>query len=197
LTSTCATSNDLEIAFAEFGDAVERRVRSILGCPAAAEDVRQETFLRAWKHAPSTGSPGSLRAWLLRTATNLALDELRRRRRRLESSLDPATHTAPPDREDTYAREILARLSPHDRFVILMRFEAGLTSAELGALLGIAEGAARKRVERARRQFQAQFASSESAARPPAIDAPAPRSRRSDFMPLSLLGVAGPRSKQA
>ena len=53
----------------------------MLGDPAEAEDVAQETFLRAWKHAPSwTAGPARFDTWLHRVALNLCYDRLRRRR---------------------------------------------------------------------------------------------------------------------
>ncbi|HWT91607.1 MAG TPA: sigma factor, partial [Solirubrobacteraceae bacterium] len=53
-----------------------KRLRRMLGDPHAAEDVRQEAFARAWTSAPRDATPDHQRAWLHRTATNLALDEL-------------------------------------------------------------------------------------------------------------------------
>jgi gamma-glutamyl-gamma-aminobutyrate hydrolase PuuD len=57
--------------------------------------------------------------------------------------------------ERLHAREAMDRLAPHERHVLLLRFEAGLTHRELGQLLDISEEAARKRVERARTAFAA------------------------------------------
>lgn len=126
----------------------------MLGSAEAADDVLQETFLRAWQHAPDADDERTIQAWLKRTATNLALDELRRRRRRPESSLDAALALAPDVHDRPDARAALAELTAHERFILLMRFEAGLSSAELAALLGVSEAAARKRVERARARFR-------------------------------------------
>ena len=53
----------------------------MLGDPADAEDVAQETFLRAWKQAPAwTAGPARFDTWLHRVALNLCFDRLRRRR---------------------------------------------------------------------------------------------------------------------
>jgi putative glutamine amidotransferase len=94
-----------------------------------------------------------MRAWLHRTAHNLAIDELRRRRTRdwlpYEDELSPAFDDGDQD-ERIAAREALERLSAHERFLLLMRFEGGLSHAEIGQLLEIGEEAARKRVARAR-----------------------------------------------
>ncbi|MEA2478084.1 MAG: putative glutamine amidotransferase, partial [Thermoleophilaceae bacterium] len=144
---------DLDALFHEQHAGLTRRLTRIVGDPQTAEDLRQEAFARAWQSAPRDAAPGHLRAWLNRTAHNLAIDELRRRRHRdwlpLDDELAPAHAGADPD-ERIAAREALARLSPHERLVLLLRFEGGLSHAEIGRLLDLSEEAARKRVARAR-----------------------------------------------
>lgn len=122
----------------------------------AAEDMAQEAFARAWRGLPTGLHPGQQRAWLHRTSRNLAVDELRRRRRRMIAPIEQADHleasvedAGAPDA----AREALARLTVHERFVLLLRFEAGFTYAEIAQLLDSTEEAARKRVSRARTAF--------------------------------------------
>src|SRR2546423_232959 len=149
----------------------------MLGGEEAAQDVLQEAFLRAWQRTPASTSRESLAAWIIRTATNLALDELRRRRRRPEASLEIAEHLAPAPEEHDLARDVLRRLPAQDRFILLMRFEAGLRAAELGGLLGISETAARKRIQQARNRFRRQFAAVRDDRRSPASSSS--RSRRS------------------
>jgi len=142
------------------GPHVTARLERIVGDSAAAEDLCQETFVRAWRAAPRDLPPERLRAWLHRTATNLAYDELRRRTRRGEVGYDDAVGVgAGADAGTVVAgadvREALGALTPHQRLVLLLRFEQGLSLRELGALLDIGEDAARKRVARAREAFAA------------------------------------------
>jgi DNA-directed RNA polymerase specialized sigma24 family protein len=54
---------------------VTRRLRSVVGDLETAEDLCQEALSRAWRGAPRDADPDRLRAWLLRTARNLAVDE--------------------------------------------------------------------------------------------------------------------------
>src|SRR5262252_9273550 len=63
----------------------------MLGTPHDAEDLVQETLLRAWEKRTTLTSPGSYRAWLYRIATNLCLDRLRSAPRRF---LPLETHPA-------------------------------------------------------------------------------------------------------
>lgn len=138
------------------GDRLTRRLESVLGGDRhAAEDLRQEAFVRAWRSLPRNLDPARQRAWLATTAGNLAVDELRRRRRRPAAPLEDADRIAARTRapEPDAAREALLGLPAHERFVLLLRFDAGLRHAEIARLLDITEEAARKRVTRARASF--------------------------------------------
>ena len=153
------------------------RLTAMLGGDAhAAEDVCQDAFERAWRKLPRDLDPGHQRGWLHKTAANLALDELRRRTRRPTAPLEYAgeltSGTAIP--EPDAAREALHRLSPHERFVFLLRFHAGFAHGEIARLLDISEEAARKRVYRARTGFLSTY-----------------RAARSDSSPLVLLMTRG------
>ena len=133
-----------------------RRLSTALGGDThAAEDLRQEAFVRAWRSLPRDLDPGRQRAWLRRTAANLAIDELRRRGRRPTATLEAADAIAAASapQEPDAAREALERLSPNERLLLLLRFSAGLRHAEIAQLLDSSEEAVRKRVGRARRAF--------------------------------------------
>src|SRR3954454_12892170 len=138
-----------------------RRLTRMVGDRESAEDLRQETLARAWRRAPRAAQPPVLRAWLHRTATNLALDELRRRRRREHVPLHAGLAEPPGSAggpRDPRLREALGRLTAHQRLVLLLRFEAGLSLREVGELLDLSEDAARKRVARARSVFLEAYA---------------------------------------
>jgi anthranilate synthase component 2/putative glutamine amidotransferase len=142
---------------AQHGPALTRRLGRILGDPHAAEDLCQEAFARAWSSAPPALSRDRLAAWLHRTATNLALDELRRRRLRQAAPLDDALDGAAPSdpHHALHVREALARLTAHERLLLLLRFDGGLRHREIADLLALPEATARKRVSRARRALAA------------------------------------------
>jgi putative glutamine amidotransferase len=148
---------DFESLIRSHQDELTARLSSALsGDRHAAEDLAQEAFARAWRSLPEGLTPERQRAWLRRTSRNLAVDELRRRARRPTVALDDTVAigravdaAAAPDA----AREALAVLPAHQRFVLLLHFDAGFTHAEIARLLDTTEDAVRKRVSRARGAF--------------------------------------------
>ena len=65
--------------------------------PGVSDDLTQETFLRVWHRAGQWSGEGSFRSWLLRIATNLALNHLRSVKRRREQPIVPLR---PPEDEE-------------------------------------------------------------------------------------------------
>jgi RNA polymerase sigma-70 factor (ECF subfamily) len=122
-------------------------VTGLLGDRYLAEDVVQETMLRAWHHCGGfSAEKGSVRGWLLRVAHNIAMDKLRMRRSR---PIEVAEGSAPEPYVGDHAeavvtalhiRQMLARLSPGHRSVIEQVYLNGLTAAEAATVLGIPEG---------------------------------------------------------
>jgi RNA polymerase sigma-70 factor (ECF subfamily) len=74
----------------KYQDMVFNTALRILGDDAAASDAAQEAFISAFR-AINTYRGGSFKAWLLRTVTNACYDELRRRKRRPTTPLEPET----------------------------------------------------------------------------------------------------------
>src|SRR3954466_5371759 len=135
----------MEELFTELEQPLTRRLQRIVGDPAAAEDLRQEAFARAWTSAPRDAHPDHLRAWVHRTARNLAVDHLRRRSVRDWVPFADETVGAQPEADPDaglVAREALGRLSAHERLLLLLRFEGGVALAEIGNALAVSREAA-------------------------------------------------------
>lgn len=127
-----------------------------------AEDLVQETFLRAWKN-PEAFDPdrGSVRAWLFTTVRHLAIDAWRRRESRVSEVVTDILPEPPPlideaDRavEAWLIAEALGRLSTAHREVVVECFFRGCSVAEAAAELGVPPGTVKSRTHYAMRALR-------------------------------------------
>ena len=124
----------------------------LTGSPAAADDVVQETLLRAWRNPRILDQdPATARSWLFTVARNLVIDEARSARRRHESTTENLPET--PSQESTDAifdslliADALASLSEDHRAVIVDAYFNGHNTAALAQRLGVAEGTVKSRL---------------------------------------------------
>jgi RNA polymerase sigma-70 factor (ECF subfamily) len=114
-----------------------------------AEDVVQETMLRAWRHCGQfSEEKGSVRGWLIRVAHNIAVDKIRMRESRpAEVAHSNASLALVDDHVDSVLtslqlRAALSRLSPQHRAVVEQVYLHGYTAREAAERLGIPEGTA-------------------------------------------------------
>ena len=84
-------SDAFDALAARYEKAITLRLSDIIRDSDAARDLTQEVLLRVWTHADQWDARGSLRGWIMRIATNTALNYLRSVRRRRESPLDLTT----------------------------------------------------------------------------------------------------------
>ena len=147
----------LEQLFDEQQAVLLRGLSRMLGGREPAEDVLQDVLLRAWLSLPRDIDRDGQRAWLHRSARNAAIDELRRRRRWGFVELNEADAPAHDGRldGDGPAAAALETLTVHERFLLRLRTDLGLTHHEVGQVLGVSAEVARKRFERARTRLGA------------------------------------------
>jgi RNA polymerase sigma-70 factor (ECF subfamily) len=122
--------------------------------PAAADDLTQETYLRAFKALGSFEGRATARTWLFGIARRVCADHIRTavRRRRL---VDRATALASPDETpdpsaSVGAAELLASLNPSQREAFVLTQVLGLSYEEAAQSLDVPIGTIRSRVARAR-----------------------------------------------
>src|SRR5258708_19451520 len=100
----------------------------MVGSREAAEDLGQEAFVRAWRRLPSDASPAHKQAWLARTASNLAVDELRRRRLRELRPLEDADWVGSDFCEPAWpVQEALAELADDERPLLELPWAGALS----------------------------------------------------------------------
>jgi RNA polymerase sigma-70 factor (ECF subfamily) len=150
---------DVERLFRTYNAALVRYLTRRLGDRDWAEEVAQETFVRALRQDHITNE----RAWLFQVATNLVRDEARkdaRRRQHLallaaeerEREQDIVPTTVEQAQEAAFARKAVDALAERDRLALLMK-EEGLNYDEIAEALELSPGSVGTTLSRARRRL--------------------------------------------
>jgi RNA polymerase sigma-70 factor (ECF subfamily) len=156
-----------QTAFEQILRRYQRPVLSLLvrltGDSGLAEDLAQETFVKAFRNLAAFDPRRRLSSWLFRIAHNTGIDALRKTKLPTvpidEGELrdEPA---APPTGDPVVRRALgraldgaLHQLRPDQRTAVVLRYEAGLSFDEIGQVLGIPEPTARSHVHRARKEL--------------------------------------------
>lgn len=158
-----------------YDQSVLRLALSMLRSPEDARDVYQETFLRVYRNLDQFRFDCSFHTWLYRIATNLCLDQLRKRKVRKEEPVIVTTPDGTLDRAETAAetrvegdplrnlfsgqirkhvKEALAELTPRERMVFELRHYEGLRLRKIGEMLGTSEEAAKNCLFRATQKMR-------------------------------------------
>jgi len=165
----------------------------VLGDATGAGDVVQEAFVRAWERLSDLKEPARFGPWFCGIVRNMAIDSLRRNRHEprpgalgeSQAAQDPRNATrynaagASADAHNSYCpdpAEELTQRERHDavsaalqtlddisRSAVVLRYYDGLSSKQIGDLLGLAPAAVDMRLTRARRQLRDRLGSSEVA----------------------------------
>lgn len=147
-------------------------IARMTGDRALAEDLAQETFVKAFRSLAAFDTTRRLSSWLFRIAHNTAIDAMRRARpphAALHADLDPKhlkstgaqdEPATPPAPDPVERRELgdaleaaMSELRADQRAAIVLRYENGLSFDEIGTVLGVPEVTARSHVHRARKEL--------------------------------------------
>ncbi len=153
----------------QYSPMIYRLGLKMLNNPQDAEDILQETFIKAYKHIKNFDGRSSISTWLYRIATNEALMMLRKKRPELVSFDMPSTYETEPQEplqiidwcclpEEEYLTaegrlrldEAAERLPESLRIVFVLRDIEGLSTRETAQVLDISETAVKTRLSRAR-----------------------------------------------
>lgn len=135
-------------------------LRLLGGAEADAQDVVQETWVRASLKLGGFRWESSLRTWLTGIAINRARELLRRRSRRPMVELDeiPEPGVPPPPHLDRLDLErAIATLPPGSRMVLVLHDIEGFTHEEIGHQLGITAGTSKSQLFAARRAMRSRL----------------------------------------
>jgi RNA polymerase sigma-70 factor, ECF subfamily len=159
-------------AFEELVQRYQRQIyaltKRMMGNDADAEDLTQESFIRAYRNIGRTQPDLNFCAWVHRIASNACLDALRRRKRiawqpwddAYKETLLPGTQ---PDNPETIAianeeradvQRVLNRMSSRYRLALLLREYQGMSTAEIGEVMGTSRSAVKSILFRARQEFR-------------------------------------------
>jgi RNA polymerase sigma-70 factor (ECF subfamily) len=128
---------------------------------AEAEDLTQETLVRAWRGLPQLREPQAARAWLYQIATNVMVERARADQRRIITMANDTVPAGPPTTDEgaiqleqadmsACVNDLTDRLSDAQRAVLLLHDAHGFSNPQIAALLGCSLPAVKIRLHRAR-----------------------------------------------
>ena len=164
-----ATSSPTVGEMEQYRPAVTRYIRHLVRDAAEAEDLAQETLLRAYRQRTTLRDAAALESWLYQIATHVSIDRLRQRARTVERQVNAPIEDLPiADRnrpspltivQQTEMSECVQRyvadLSDAYKAVLLFHDVNGLTADEIAHLLQLPLTTVKMRLHRARRQLEA------------------------------------------
>ncbi len=117
---------------------------------AAAEDVAQEAFLKAYRSADRLRKPARLKTWLYSVARFTAIDWVRKHRRERVSAVPEAAAPGPAEDRGARVMEAIRGLRDDYREVLILHYLEGLSYAEVARALGTTPGAVGEKLHRVR-----------------------------------------------
>lgn len=158
--------SDFAQLYLRYADGIYRFALERTRSAALADDILSETMLAAMEALDQFDPErGRFASWLFTIARNRITTQQRYHRRawrRLTQLRLPPAEDDPPDlvirrEEAARVRSALAQLSGSDQELLLLRYGGGLTSPEIGDVLGVSNGAVRARLSRALRRLAAEL----------------------------------------
>jgi RNA polymerase sigma-70 factor (ECF subfamily) len=140
----------------EHYEAIFRFLRNLTGSKEDAEDLTQQTFLRAWEALPSFRGDSSLSTWLHSIAYREYTHWLRSRREfvPLDEIVDMPDEQANQNLEAVLLRWAIYRLDPEHREVFVLYYVQGFSVSEIAKIIGVPAGTVKSRLFFARQKLR-------------------------------------------
>ncbi|MBN1667330.1 MAG: sigma-70 family RNA polymerase sigma factor [Anaerolineales bacterium] len=154
------TLADFDNLVANYASEIHQYLWRMLQDPQDAEDVLQESFLRALQAYPRLAPDSNPRAWLYKIASNAARTRLKQRARYIQQNqeLAPERNSTPGSSHDHLIRlamrQAVETLPDKQRISLLLRYYQGLEFAEIGEILACSPEAARANLSQAIRKLR-------------------------------------------
>ena len=134
---------------------------SMIGDKDDADDIGQETFIRFYKSMNKFRGESKLGTYLARTAINLSLNEIKRKKRRIFNSVDSENDSILGSYNDEHQRDTeelvnkaLGQLDPKFRSILVLRHIQGFSTKETAEILGLPIGTVLSRLSRGQDRFK-------------------------------------------
>ncbi|OHB76641.1 MAG: hypothetical protein A2Z34_08105 [Planctomycetes bacterium RBG_16_59_8] len=131
---------------------------------AVAEDLSQETYLKAFSSLNGLKNPNKINSWLASIAHHTAIDWMRAKKNATQPSIaeEPADRRTPVQalshrERETVVRDIVNTLPPRERELIVLRYMEALSYKEIAALLKMTATAVGEKLCRLRRRLEAEI----------------------------------------
>jgi len=169
LISECIAGNEsaIEMLIRQYEGSIYRLALSMVGDPAEASEITQDTFIAALRSLPAYEEKKSFRAWLFTIAVNQSRSHLRKRKTldRLKTTLTALFRVefqkqALPEEmviqneKETALWNSLNQMDERHRLVVVLRYFHELSIAEISEILSISEGTVHSRLHNARERLR-------------------------------------------
>jgi RNA polymerase sigma-70 factor, ECF subfamily len=140
------TDREFETVYQDYSGSIHRTLLGMTGNHSVAEELTQETFIKAWKGLPQFGFRSSLKTWIFQVAVNVGRDWLRSHKT-LTLISDAEEHEENVNTSEQAAiREALLVMDEDSRTVIILFYWEGLKQDEMSRILNIPEGTVKSRL---------------------------------------------------
>ncbi len=157
-------------AYDRYADAIFRHCTFRLLDRERGRDLMQETFLKTWEYVARGNAIDNVQAFLYRAANNLVIDEVRRRKKRVEVSLEDMQEAGMDIGTDEHERSMKSRIDEQRilsllqkidepyREVLVMRYIDELPPAQIAKILGASANVVSVRINRGMKKLQSLLA---------------------------------------